>query len=83
MRLFLATEKEQETRPDSFFLFVARNIAAVLILLSLIGIFPPAASQSMSPDDKYIITADRDEKIRVSPLTSPHNIQSFCLGHQQ
>nr|XP_040058035.1 LOW QUALITY PROTEIN: tRNA (guanine-N(7)-)-methyltransferase non-catalytic subunit wdr4 [Gasterosteus aculeatus aculeatus] len=38
---------------------------------------------SMSPDDKYIITADRDEKIRVSPLTSPHNIQSFCLGHQQ
>ncbi|KAL6101076.1 wdr4 [Pungitius sinensis] len=38
---------------------------------------------SMSPDDKYIITADRDEKIRVSPLASPHNIQSFCLGHQQ
>ncbi|KAK9538163.1 hypothetical protein VZT92_005715 [Zoarces viviparus] len=38
---------------------------------------------SMSPDDKYVITADRDEKIRVSHLRSPHNIQSFCLGHQQ
>ncbi|XP_049904298.1 tRNA (guanine-N(7)-)-methyltransferase non-catalytic subunit wdr4 [Epinephelus moara] len=38
---------------------------------------------SMSPDDKYIITADRDEKIRVSYLRSPYNIQSFCLGHQQ
>ncbi|XP_029314546.1 tRNA (guanine-N(7)-)-methyltransferase non-catalytic subunit wdr4 isoform X2 [Cottoperca gobio] len=38
---------------------------------------------SMSPDDKYIITADRDEKIRVSHLRSPYNIQSFCLGHQQ
>ncbi|TNN48406.1 tRNA (guanine-N(7)-)-methyltransferase non-catalytic subunit wdr4 [Liparis tanakae] len=38
---------------------------------------------SMSPDDKYLITADRDEKIRVSHRRSPHNIQSFCLGHQQ
>lgn len=37
----------------------------------------------MSPDDRYIITADRDEKIRVSSRTSPYNIRSFCLGHQQ
>ncbi|KAJ8379159.1 hypothetical protein AAFF_G00230710 [Aldrovandia affinis] len=35
----------------------------------------------VSPDDKYVITADRDEKIRVSILRSPHNIQAFCLGH--
>ncbi|XP_029968429.1 tRNA (guanine-N(7)-)-methyltransferase non-catalytic subunit wdr4 [Salarias fasciatus] len=38
---------------------------------------------TVSPDNRYIITADRDEKIRVSQLRSPHNIQSFCLGHQQ
>ncbi|TKS66789.1 tRNA (guanine-N(7)-)-methyltransferase non-catalytic subunit wdr4 [Collichthys lucidus] len=38
---------------------------------------------TMSPDDRYVITADRDEKIRVSHLRSPYNIQSFCLGHQQ
>ncbi|XP_054642487.1 tRNA (guanine-N(7)-)-methyltransferase non-catalytic subunit wdr4 [Dunckerocampus dactyliophorus] len=38
---------------------------------------------TMSLNDKYIITADRDEKIRVSHLRSPYNIQSFCLGHQQ
>ncbi|XP_026151629.1 tRNA (guanine-N(7)-)-methyltransferase non-catalytic subunit wdr4 [Mastacembelus armatus] len=38
---------------------------------------------TMSPDDKYIITADRDEKIRVSHLRCPYNIQSFCLGHHQ
>ncbi|XP_040913593.1 tRNA (guanine-N(7)-)-methyltransferase non-catalytic subunit wdr4 [Toxotes jaculatrix] len=38
---------------------------------------------TMSPDDKYIITADRDEKIRVSHRKCPYNIQSFCLGHQQ
>ncbi|KAM9850975.1 tRNA (guanine-N(7)-)-methyltransferase non-catalytic subunit wdr4 [Aulostomus maculatus] len=35
------------------------------------------------PNDKYIITADRDEKIRVSHLRAPYDIQSFCLGHQQ
>lgn len=38
---------------------------------------------TISPDNKFIITADRDEKIRVSHLKSPYNIQSFCLGHQQ
>ncbi|KAM9709729.1 LOW QUALITY PROTEIN: tRNA (guanine-N(7)-)-methyltransferase non-catalytic subunit wdr4 [Menidia menidia] len=38
---------------------------------------------ALSPDDRYIITADRDEKIRVSRHRSPHCIQSFCLGHQQ
>ncbi|XP_036401784.1 tRNA (guanine-N(7)-)-methyltransferase non-catalytic subunit wdr4 [Megalops cyprinoides] len=37
----------------------------------------------VSPGDKYVITADRDEKIRVSFLRSPYNIQSFCLGHQE
>ncbi|XP_061578980.1 tRNA (guanine-N(7)-)-methyltransferase non-catalytic subunit wdr4 isoform X2 [Cololabis saira] len=37
----------------------------------------------VSPDNKYIITADRDEKIRVSHHQSPYNIQSFCLGHRQ
>uniref|UniRef100_A0A1A8H6Q5 WD repeat domain 4 n=1 Tax=Nothobranchius korthausae TaxID=1143690 RepID=A0A1A8H6Q5_9TELE len=40
-------------------------------------------SMAVSPDDKFIITADRDEKIRVSHRRSPYNIQSFCLGHRQ
>ncbi|XP_077437046.1 tRNA (guanine-N(7)-)-methyltransferase non-catalytic subunit wdr4 [Vanacampus margaritifer] len=38
---------------------------------------------TVSLNDKYIITADRDEKIRVSHFCSPYNIQSFCLGHKQ
>ncbi|KAK2839387.1 hypothetical protein Q5P01_013127 [Channa striata] len=38
---------------------------------------------TMSPDDRYIITADRDEKIRVSHLRCPYKIQSFCLGHEE
>ncbi|XP_067401298.1 tRNA (guanine-N(7)-)-methyltransferase non-catalytic subunit WDR4 isoform X2 [Emydura macquarii macquarii] len=38
---------------------------------------------ALSPDDRYILTADRDEKIRVSLTSAPHNIVSFCLGHRE
>uniref|UniRef100_A0A4X2MAB1 WD repeat domain 4 n=1 Tax=Vombatus ursinus TaxID=29139 RepID=A0A4X2MAB1_VOMUR len=38
---------------------------------------------ALSPDDRYILTADRDEKIRVSLFAAPHNIESFCLGHTE
>ncbi|XP_014870527.1 tRNA (guanine-N(7)-)-methyltransferase non-catalytic subunit wdr4 [Poecilia latipinna] len=38
---------------------------------------------TISADDQYIITADRDEKIRVSRRRSPYDIQSYCLGHHQ
>ncbi|CAL8387418.1 unnamed protein product [Gadus morhua 'NCC'] len=38
---------------------------------------------TLSPDDRYVISADRDEKIRVSHLKSPHNIQAFCLAHRE
>ncbi|EPS58344.1 hypothetical protein M569_16472, partial [Genlisea aurea] len=41
-----------------------------------------------SPDGRYIVTADRDFKIRVTvfpeePLHGAHEIQSFCLGHTE
>ncbi|XP_024415688.1 tRNA (guanine-N(7)-)-methyltransferase non-catalytic subunit WDR4 isoform X2 [Desmodus rotundus] len=38
---------------------------------------------AVSPDDCYILTADRDEKIRVSWALAPHNIEAFCLGHTE
>ncbi|XP_069641148.1 tRNA (guanine-N(7)-)-methyltransferase non-catalytic subunit WDR4 isoform X2 [Haliaeetus albicilla] len=38
---------------------------------------------TLSPDDQYILTADRDEKIRVSLAKAPHNIVSYCLGHKE
>ncbi|XP_014388396.1 PREDICTED: tRNA (guanine-N(7)-)-methyltransferase non-catalytic subunit WDR4 [Myotis brandtii] len=38
---------------------------------------------AVSPDDRYVLTADRDEKIRVSWAVAPHNIESFCLGHTE
>ncbi|KAJ3408068.1 WD repeat-containing protein 4 [Chytridiales sp. JEL 0842] len=38
---------------------------------------------TLSRDGKYIITADRDEKIRVSKYPLTYDIQSFCLGHKE
>jgi len=35
----------------------------------------------VSLDSKYVITADRDEKIRVSSFPNSYNIHNYCLGH--
>ncbi|ORY99261.1 WD40-repeat-containing domain protein [Syncephalastrum racemosum] len=35
----------------------------------------------LTPDEKYVITGDRDEHIRVSRFPNGYNIESFCLGH--
>ena len=31
---------------------------------------------------RYVLTADRDEKIRVSHFPQTFNIHGFCLGHK-
>ncbi|XP_053384224.1 tRNA (guanine-N(7)-)-methyltransferase non-catalytic subunit wdr4-like isoform X2 [Mercenaria mercenaria] len=37
----------------------------------------------ISSDDKYIITCDRDEKVRISYYPNAYNIQAFCLLHTE
>ncbi|XP_072254611.1 tRNA (guanine-N(7)-)-methyltransferase non-catalytic subunit WDR4 [Pyxicephalus adspersus] len=37
----------------------------------------------VTPNGRYIITCDRDEKIRVSLWEAPHVINAFCLGHTE
>lgn len=36
-----------------------------------------------TPDNKFIITSDRDEKIRVSCYPNTYSTQSYCLGHKE
>ncbi|CAL7946395.1 unnamed protein product [Xylocopa violacea] len=37
----------------------------------------------ITEDQKYIITTDRDEKIRVSMFPNSYNIVYYCLGHRK
>lgn len=37
----------------------------------------------VTEDEKYVITTDRDEKIRVSMFPNSYNIVSYCLGHKK
>ncbi|XP_056162760.1 uncharacterized protein LOC130136679 isoform X2 [Syzygium oleosum] len=46
------------------------------------------ASLEFSPDGRFIVSADRDYKIRVTvvpknPLDGAHERQTFCLGHSE
>ncbi|KAF7969461.1 hypothetical protein HWV62_27309 [Athelia sp. TMB] len=37
----------------------------------------------LSEDERYVISADRDEHVRVSWYPQGWNIESFCLGHEK
>ncbi|XP_028399583.1 tRNA (guanine-N(7)-)-methyltransferase non-catalytic subunit wdr4-like [Dendronephthya gigantea] len=49
----------------------------------LLGHVSIILDMAISRDDRYILTADRDEKIRVSHFPNSYNIESFCLGHTE
>lgn len=35
----------------------------------------------LSPNERFIVTADRDEHIRVSWFPQGYSIEMYCLGH--
>lgn len=39
--------------------------------------------ESEKNNQKYIFTADRDEKIKISFYEKPYIIRDFCLGHSE
>uniref|UniRef100_A0A5S6QMI0 tRNA (guanine-N(7)-)-methyltransferase non-catalytic subunit n=1 Tax=Trichuris muris TaxID=70415 RepID=A0A5S6QMI0_TRIMR len=47
----------------------------------LLGHYSMLLDMVVSKDKRYLVTADRDNKIRVSHYPNAYNIQSFCLGH--
>lgn len=38
---------------------------------------------ALDPNEKFLITTDRDEKIRVSNFPNCYNIRSYCLEHTE
>ncbi|KAL8734201.1 MAG: hypothetical protein Q9166_001687 [cf. Caloplaca sp. 2 TL-2023] len=56
----------------------------VSLLTDLICVSVPGATLAGSQDRTYIISADRDEHIRISRgMPQSHVIEGFCLGHTQ
>lgn len=37
---------------------------------------------SFTPSFKFLLTSDRDEKVRLSHYPNSYNIENFCLGHK-
>ncbi|KAL1516904.1 hypothetical protein ABEB36_000738 [Hypothenemus hampei] len=49
----------------------------------LLGHLSVILDMIITPCGKYIITCDRDEKIRVSHYPNTYNIATYCLGHTE
>ncbi|XP_065909322.1 tRNA (guanine-N(7)-)-methyltransferase non-catalytic subunit wdr4-like [Dysidea avara] len=47
----------------------------------LLGHLSMLLDMVITMDQKYVITADRDEKIRISHFPNAYNIKAYCLGH--
>ena len=47
----------------------------------ILGHASPLNAFLLSTDEKFIVTADTDEHIRVSWFPKGYNIEMYCLGH--
>ncbi|RZC43345.1 WD40 domain containing protein [Asbolus verrucosus] len=49
----------------------------------LLGHLSMILDVALSECGKYVVTCDRDEKIRISRFPNTYNIVSYCLGHEE
>lgn len=49
----------------------------------LLGHLSMLLDVKLSDCGKFVVTCDRDEKIRVSRFPNAYNVESYCLGHRE
>uniref|UniRef100_A0A146L8Q5 tRNA (Guanine-N(7)-)-methyltransferase subunit WDR4 n=1 Tax=Lygus hesperus TaxID=30085 RepID=A0A146L8Q5_LYGHE len=64
------------------YLFRVEDLPSKLESSLLLGHVSMLLKIVISHDDKYVLTCDRDEKIRVSRFPNAYNVQTYCLGHE-
>lgn len=77
--------------PQSDYIFVADKTGDVLMYdiskdddgIKLLGHLSLLLNVLQSSDAKFIISSDRDEKIKVSRYPNTYNIHTYCLGHTE
>jgi len=77
--------------PDSKYILVADKNGDVYKFDSrkaseaklLLGHLSMLLDIKMPENGKFVVTADRDEKIRVSKFPNSYNIHNYCLGHTE
>lgn len=47
----------------------------------ILGHASSLVSMRLTLDEKYILTSDRDEHIRISRYPRGYDIEQYCLGH--
>lgn len=52
-------------------------------LSPIVGHVSMVTDMVLTLDEKYVITSDRDEHIRVSRYPNGYNIESYCMGHTE
>ncbi|KAJ3217656.1 WD repeat-containing protein 4 [Dinochytrium kinnereticum] len=62
--------------------FSLENTAAVSPPTLLLGHVSLITDMIFSNDGKFLITSDRDEKVRITNYPLTFDIQAFCLGHK-
>ncbi|KRZ68062.1 tRNA (guanine-N(7)-)-methyltransferase non-catalytic subunit wuho [Trichinella papuae] len=69
-------------RAGNVYQFEPPSIKPSVLLGHISMILDLVCNAIFSPDLRYIVSCDRDNRIRVSNFPNTYNIETFCVGHK-